>query len=144
MHLRMLVCFMHTLPFSTPCDNMLAMLVCTTCWLSMHLYMLAYMFMHESCLVVCRPYLFAFLFTYLFFCLSLLVMSHSTCYACNIYLACLPFRLFTCFLVSLLAMSIMLICFMPLSYALCIFSFHCLSVGFLSLPLHVPTWSEDA
>ena len=30
--------------------------------------------------------------------------------------------LFACFLVSLLAMSVMLICFMPLSYALCIFS----------------------
>ena len=43
-------------PFSTPCDDMLAMLVRATRWLSMHLYMLAYMFMHESCLLVCRPY----------------------------------------------------------------------------------------
>ena len=47
------------------------------------------------------------------------------------------FRLFVFFLVSLLAMSIMLICFMPLLYAFCIFSFHCLSTGFLSLPLHM-------
>ena len=39
-------------PFSTPCD---AMLVCATCWLYMHLYMLAYLFMHESSLLVCRP-----------------------------------------------------------------------------------------
>ena len=30
-------------------------LVCATRWLSMHLYMLAYMFMHESCLLVCHP-----------------------------------------------------------------------------------------
>ena len=33
---------------ASPCDDMLTMLVCATCWLSMHLYMLAYMFMHES------------------------------------------------------------------------------------------------
>ena len=42
-------------PLSSPCDDMLAMLVYATRWLSMHLYMLAYMFMHESCLLVCRP-----------------------------------------------------------------------------------------
>ena len=41
-------------PFFTLCDNMLTMLVCATRWLSMHLYMLAYMFMHESCLPVCH------------------------------------------------------------------------------------------
>ena len=51
------------------------------------------------------------------------------------FLACLPSHFF----VSLLAMSISFICFMPLSYALCIFSFHCLSASFLSLPLHVHT-----
>ena len=45
---------------------------------------------------------------------------------------------------AMLAMSIMFIYFMPLSYALCIFSFNYLSVGFLSLPLHVRMWSEDA
>ena len=43
-------------PFSIPCDDMLTMLACSTHWLSMHLYMLAYMFMHESCLLVCCPY----------------------------------------------------------------------------------------
>ena len=43
-------------PFFAPCDDMLAMLVCDTHWLSMHLYTLAYMFMHESCLLVCHPY----------------------------------------------------------------------------------------
>ena len=51
------------------------------------------------------------------------------------FLACLPSHFF----VSLLAMSISFICFMPLSYALCIFSFHCLSASFLSLSLHVHT-----
>ena len=40
---------------STLCDDMLAMLVCATRWLYMHLYTLAYMSIHESCLLVCRP-----------------------------------------------------------------------------------------
>ena len=61
-----------------------------------------------------------------------------------ILITCLPSRLFSCFLVSLVAMTIIFICFMPLSYALHIFSFHCLSAGFLSLSLHVHIWSEDA
>ena len=39
-------------PLPTPCDDML---VCATRWLYMHLYTLAYMSMHESCLLVCRP-----------------------------------------------------------------------------------------
>ena len=43
-------------PFSAPCDDMLAMLICATCWVSMHLYTLVYMSMHESCLLVCCPY----------------------------------------------------------------------------------------
>ena len=43
-------------PLSAPCDDMHAMLVCATRWLSMHLYMLAHMLMHECCLLVCRPY----------------------------------------------------------------------------------------
>ena len=45
------------IPFSlfALCDDMLTMLVCATRWLSMHLNTLAYMFMHESCLLVCRP-----------------------------------------------------------------------------------------
>ena len=34
---------------------MLTMLVYATHWLYMHLYTLAYMSMHESCLLVCRP-----------------------------------------------------------------------------------------
>jgi len=42
-------------PFSAPCDDVITMLVCATRWLSMHLYMLACMSMHESCLLGCRP-----------------------------------------------------------------------------------------
>ena len=60
-----------------------------------------------------------------------------------IFLLGVPFHLFASFH-AMLAMSIMLIYFIPLSHALCIFSFHCLSAGFLSLPLHVHIWSKDA
>ena len=42
-------------PFSTICDDMLTMLVYTTHRLYLHLYMLAYMSTHESCLLVCCP-----------------------------------------------------------------------------------------
>ena len=132
--------FVRTLLFSAPCNVMITMLVYATCWLFMHLYMLAYMFMHESCLLVCHPYFNTMkLWT---FDPNLHLPSWTPPFVC--FLACLPFRLFACFLVSLLAMSIMLSCLMPLSCALCIFSFHCLSAGFQSLPLHEHTWSEDA
>ena len=126
-------------PFFAPCDDTLAMLVYATHWLSMHLYTLAYMFMQESCLLMCRPCFnimklwtfdpnlhlsltdttfcsFSCLFVFLLICLL------SYFFACHAYHAC-----------SLYAFS----------YALCIFSFHCLSAGFLFLPLHVHTWSED-
>ena len=43
-------------PFSAPHDAMLTMLVCATRWLSVHLYTLTYISMHESCLLVCRPH----------------------------------------------------------------------------------------
>ena len=135
----MLGCAMCTLPFSTQHDDMLAMLVCATRWLSMLLYTLAYMSMHESCLLVCRP------------CFNTMKLQTSDP---NLHLSltdttlvCLLsyfVSLFACILVSIFAMSIMFIRFMPLYCAFCIFSFHSLSAGFLSLPLHVRTWSEDA
>ena len=126
--------------FSAPCDDMLFMLVCATRWLSMHLHTLAYMFMHKFCLPMCRLCFNTMrLWT---FNPTLHCPSRTPPFVC--FLVCLLSRLFDCFLVSLLAMSIMLICFMPFSYALCIFSFHYLSASFLSLPLHVHTWSEDA
>ena len=54
MHLRDVGCFVHTFPFFALCNDMFAMHVCATHWLSMHSYTLAYMSMHESCLLVCR------------------------------------------------------------------------------------------
>ena len=40
---------------SVLCDVMLTLFVRTTHWLSMHLYTLAHMSMHKSCLLVCCP-----------------------------------------------------------------------------------------
>ena len=129
-------CFLHTLPFYVLCDAMFTMFVRATCWLSMHLYMLAYMFMHESCLLVRHIYFNTMkLWTSgpnLHFSLVDTIFCSSFCLFC--LLSCLLARLYACFLASLLAMSTILICFMPLSYVLCIFSFHCLSASFLSLP----------
>ena len=105
-------------PFSTPCDDGLTILVYATCWLSFHLYTLAYMSMHESCLLVCHPY----------FNTMKLRTSYFVC-----FLSFFPFCSFACF-PAMLAMSIMVICIMPLSYTLCIsFSIACLLVSYLCL-----------
>ena len=110
-------CFVRTLPFSAPRDAMLTTLVCATSRLSMHLYTFSYMTMHESCLLVCHPCFNKMkLWT---FDPNLHCPSWTPPFVC--FLAYLPSRLFACFLVSLHAMSIMLSCFMPLSYAFCIF-----------------------
>ena len=52
----MMSCSLCALPFSAPCNDMLTILVCATCWLYMHLYTLTYMSMHKSCLLACHPY----------------------------------------------------------------------------------------
>ena len=130
MHLWLLGHSMRALLFPTSCDDMLTMLVCATRWLSLHLYSLAYMSMHEFCLLVCHP---------CFNTMKLWTFDPNLHLSLMDTTFCLLSHLFASFLVSLLTMSIMLICFMPLSYTLCIFSFHCLSASFLSLPLHVHT-----
>ena len=108
------------IPFllSTPCDNILAMLVCATRWLSMHLYMLAYMFMHESCLPVCHlcfntmklwtfnPKLHLYLadttfclLSYLFaFSLVCLLSYFFACHVYHVYHAYLLYVSFICYL----------------------------------------------
>ena len=114
-HLRhitmMLVALCMPFPFSTPCDDMLTMLVCATRWLSMHLYTLAYMSMHESCLLVCHLWLNT---------IKLWTFNPNLHLSLADTTFCLLSHLFSCFLVSLLVMSIMFIYFMPLSHALCI------------------------
>ena len=108
-------------PLSAPCDDMLAMLVCATRWLSMHLYILAYMSMHESCLMVCHPY-FNTMKLWTFDPNLHLSLTDTT--FCLLLCLFVPFlvHLFACFLVLVLAMSIMLTYFMPFSYAFCNFS----------------------
>ena len=126
-------CSMRTLPFSAPLDVMLTMLVCATRWLSMHLYTLAYMSMHESCLLVCRP---------CFNTMKLLTFDLNLHLSLVDTILCLFSCLFAFKLVfllpySLLTISIMVICFMPLSYVLCIFSFiACLLVSCLCLGMY--------
>ena len=126
-------CSLHTLPFFSPCDAMLTMLDCATCWLSMHLYMLAYMFMHESCLLVCHPCfntmkLWTFdhnlhlsltettfcLLSYLF--AFVLVRLLSCFFACYVYHAYLLYASFIC---SLHLFLLLLVCW------LLVFAFAC-------------------
>ena len=99
-------------PFSASCDDMLAMLICATCWLSMHLYTLAYMSMPESCLLVCYPYFnimklwtFDHIFSlqtlpFVCFLACLLAFSHaclhSCFFACHVYLTYLFYAFFVC------------------------------------------------
>ena len=135
----MLVASCIPFPFSVPCDDMLAMLVCATRWLSMHLYTLSYMFMHESCLLVCRP-CFNTMKSWTFD-QNLHLSLTDTTFCLFSYLFVFSFVcLLSCYLVCHVYHSYPLYAF---SYALCIFFFHCLSASFLSLPLHVHTWSED-
>ena len=100
-------------PFSTSCNDMFVMVVCATRWLYMHLYTLAYMSVHESCLLVCRPCfntmklwtfdpnlhlsfadttfcLLSYLFTFLLICLL------SCFFACHVYPAYLLYASFIC------------------------------------------------
>ena len=132
MHLWMLGHSMRALLFPTSCDDMLTMLVCATRWLSLHLYSLAYMSMHESCLLVCRPCFNTMKLWTFDPNLHLSLMDTTFCmFSCS-------FSLFFVFAFS------HVYCFMLLSYALCTFSFHCLFADFLFLPLHVRIWSRDA
>ena len=104
-------CSLRAFPFSAPCNDKL---VCATCWIYVHLYTLTYISMHESCLLVCRPYfntlklwtpdpnlhlsltdtifclhacLFDFLLVWMLSCLFVisLTYSHPCFYVCHIY-----------------------------------------------------------
>ena len=102
-------CSMRAPPFSALCNDMLTMLVCATLWLYMYLYTLAYMSMHESCLLVCCPYFNTMKLWTPDPNLHLALPNTTFC-----MLSCLfAFFLFACFLVSLVFMPIMLIHFMP-------------------------------
>ena len=130
-------------PFSALCNVMLTMIVCATRWLSMHLYTLAYTSMHKSCLLVCHP-CFNTMKLWIFDPnLHLSLVNTTFCFLSCLFV-CYPFCFFACILFSFLVVLIMIIYFIPLCYALCIFSLHRLFASFLSLPSHVHIWSEDA
>ena len=116
----MLVALCIPFPLSAPCDDMLAMLVCATHWLSMYLYTLAYMFMHESCLLVCHPCFNTMKLWTFDPNLHLSLMDTTFC-----FFFLLVVFLFVCLLSCyLLAMPIILIRFMP---------FHMLFASFPSI-----------
>ena len=118
----MLVALCIPFPFSTPCDAMLTMLICATHWLSMHLYMLAYMSMHKSCLLVCCP---------CFNIMKLWTFDPNL----HLSLADTTFCLLSCLLVSFLAFFPFLLCLPCLSSLFALRPF--LSSLYFFLPLLV-------
>ena len=125
------------IPFSTPCDDMFAMLVYATRQFYVRLYMLVYMSMHEPCLLMCRP------------CFNAMRLWTSNP---NVHLSltnttfCLLSCLFTlCFLFAILLVYPFAYLFIlhPFSIINASLPIHCSAAGFLSLPLHVHIWSED-
>ena len=115
-----------TFSFFAPCDDMLTMLICATCWLYMHLYTLSYMPMRESYLLVCHPCfntmklwtfdpnlrlsladttfcLLSFLFSFLLVCLL------SCFFTCHVYHVYLLYASFTCFTHHFLSSAYLLV-----------------------------------
>ena len=105
---------------------MLTMFVCATRWPSMHLYMLAHISMHESCLLVCHPYfntmkLWTFnpnqhlsLANTTFCLLSCLFAFSLVCllscfFACNVYHAYLLYASIICFTHLFLSIACLLV-----------------------------------
>ena len=139
-------CSMCTLPFSTLRDAMLTMLICATRQLSMRLYTLAYMFMHESCFLVCRPYFNTMKSWTSDPNLHLSPCGHHLLFAFFLVclFACFLASLFVCLLVRLLILLLvmspttcyayftcMLVCFIPIAHYLHISFFLLLVCWFL-------------
>ena len=132
-------CSVRILPFSALHDAMFTMLVCATHWLSIHLYMLAHMSIHKSCLLVCRP---CFNTMKLWTLDPNLHSSHADTTFC--LLSCLFAFLLVCLLSGFFAFhAYHAYPFYAFPYAPCTYSFYYLSTGFLSLPLPVHPWNEE-
>ena len=111
---------------------MLAMLVYATHWLYMHLYMLAYMSIHKSSLLVCRPCFNTMKLWTFDPNLHLSLTDTTFCF----FFACLFFCLFAC-LPTTFAMSITLIYFVPFHILFASFpSIACLPVSCLCLCMY--------
>ena len=106
----------------------------------MHLYKLAYLSMHESCLLLCHPCFNTMKLWTSDPNLHLSLANTTFClFACFLALLVFLFVCLSCCLSCLLphavlAMSIVFIFFMPISCTFCAFFFHRLSASFLSLP----------
>ena len=105
MHCHDAGCFVHTYPFFRSKRRLLTMFFYATRWLYVHLYMLVYMIMHKSCLLVYHPCFnimrlwtsdpnlhlsladTTFCLLSCLFTLYSYVCSHPICYACHCYLA---------------------------------------------------------
>ena len=133
-------CFVRTLPFFNPCDVMLPMLVCATRWISTHLYMLAYMSMHESCLLVSRPCFNTMRLRTFDPNLHLSLADTTFCLLSFLFTLCLLFaillvcpfaHMFARILYAMLVITILLVRFAPFCYYLCIFPFPLLICWFL-------------
>ena len=113
--------------FSAPYDDMLTMLVCATHWLSMHLYMLAYMLMHESCLLVCHP------------CFNTMKLWK---FDPNLHLSlvdttfCLPFFIFCLLCLLSCLFSFSLVCLLSCFFACHVYHAYLLYASFIC-PLHL-------
>ena len=108
------------------------MLFCATCWLYVHLYTLVYMFMHESCLLVCRPYFNTMRLWTTDPNLHLSLADTTFCLLSCLFILCLlfaillvcPFALmFAHILYAMLVIAILFVRFAPFCYYLCISPF---------------------
>ena len=149
MHRHDTGCFMHTFPLFRSMRWYAYHACLCPHWLCLHLYTLAYMFMHESCLLVCRP-CFNTMKSWTFGLNLHLSLADTICslVCAPLLLVCLLSSLFTYSFVCLnpgcCACRIYLACSL---YVLLLLSTHFASITyllvFLSLPFHVHTWSED-
>ena len=109
-------------PFFVPCNDMLVMLFCATHWLYVHLYSHVYMFMHESCLLVCRPWFNTMRLWTFDLNLHLSLTNTTFCLLSCLFTLCLLFvillvypfaHMFACILYAMLVIAILLVCFAP-------------------------------
>ena len=127
-------------PFFVPCNDMLVMLFCATHWLYVHLYSHVYMFMHESCLLVCRPYFNTMRLWTFDLNLHLSLTNTTFCLLSCLFTLCLLFvillvypfaHMFAHILYAMLVIAILLARFAPFCYYLCISPFPLLVYWFL-------------
>ena len=123
---------MHTYPLFCSMRRLLTMFFCATRWLYVHLYTLIYMFMHESFLLVCRPCFntmrlwtsdpnLHLSLTDTTFCLLSYLFTLWLLFA--ILLVCPFAHMFSRILYTMLIVAILLVCFAPFCYYLCISPF---------------------